>query len=251
MPALISRIGWRADNRLQRLHLKADAAAKGSFPMISGRYWLLDSAAETGVPLGFLDSPNLEEALNRPHHGCTTEEIAHSIAAMIEQGELRIRSRRPSGSRPEWEFLSEDRILERIGEPRHNRGASWYELTERGGAMWEEWARPDWTRYNTSCIAIRDRPSVHFSALLAAVEATAQALFELEPYLQDGREIVASSVRRKVLRDWRATYWKSLPEGHVVAFRSTERSGRSRRATPQWAWDRWCALRHWYERPVL
>lgn len=217
--------------------------------MISGRYWLLDCAAESAVPLGLLDSPRLEEALNRVHHRCTAEEIARSIAAMIERGELRIRSRRPGEPRPESERWSEDRILERIRGARPGRGSSCYELTGRGGALWEEWARPDWTRYNRSCIAIRDRPDVHFSAHLAAVEAIAQELFELEPWLRDGRRIVAGSVRRKKLRDWRATYWKTLPEGHAVAFRSIERSGRSRRPTPRWAWDRWCALRRWYERP--
>ena len=217
--------------------------------MISARNWLLDSAAESGVPLGLLDSPDLEEALNRVHHGCTAEEMAHSIAAMIELGELRIRSGNPGESRPRSEPWSERRILERIRGPRLGRGSGWYELTERGGARWEEWARPDWTRYNRICVAIRDRPGVHFSALLAAAEAIAEGLFELEPYIQDGRRIVAGSVRRKLLRDWRATYWKTLPEGHVVAFRAIERSGPSRRAIPRWAWDRWCALRRWYERP--
>jgi hypothetical protein len=219
--------------------------------MIEGRYWLLDAAVESGVPLGVLDAPNLEEAWNRGHHRCTAEEIARSIATMVDRGELLIRTSRPGRSRPEGEALSEDLILERIGKPGLGQGSSWYELTELGGACWEAWARPDWSRYNNNCMSLPEYSKAQFSALLAATEPLAQELFELESCLKDDCDIIAGSVRRKALRPWRATYWKTLPEGYLIAFRSIARPDRPLRPTPRKAWDRWCELRRWYDRPDI
>lgn len=230
---------------------KADSAQGAAFHVTKGHHWLLDAALEFPVPLAVLGAANFEEALNRPHHGCAIEEIAHSISILANRGEVRIRTGRADRSGSKAQSLSEEHILDRIKRPPLGDELSWYELTARGGAAWEGWARPDWGRYNDNCERIVENSASCFTALLAANESIAEELLELERQLNQERIVIDDSIKRRVLRQWRATYWKTLPQGHLIAFRTSPRADRLSRARPQSAWNRWCALRRWYERPPL
>lgn len=217
--------------------------------MINGHYWLLDSAVECGVPLSILAAPNLELVLNRAGHGLAAEEITSSIAQMVSAGELGISLLDEPGGRWRRVFeMPEDRILELITRPRDHPDfiCSGYHLTKKGGDEWEDWAQPDWARYNTNSMRIPERSTVHYQTIVAATAPLAYELFELEKLLHDERCIVPGSARLNELRPWKATYWKTLPEGFEFRFRS-----RPRNPTGRKAWDRWCALRKWYERPAL
>jgi hypothetical protein len=179
--------------------------------------------------------------MNRPGHGLSVDEIAHSLAEMVRAGELTVSGRHELKS--DRAVRDERRVYELISKPIHEYQPCWYRLTRRGGASWEQWARPDWSRYNTSSGHIRG------IALKAATKANVEELFELERHLHRHREILLETHVTKVLRPWRATYWKCLPEGHLIAFAFTPAPCPGLYPTPQWAWARWCALNRWYEPP--
>ena len=78
----------------------------------------------------------------------------------------------------------------------------------------------------------------------------AEERLEIEEYRHEDREIIRTSIRRRIFPNWRATYWKTLPEGHLIAFRSKPLP------RPQWApmshrnWARWVDAEKFYLKPA-
>jgi len=210
--------------------------------LIDARIWLLDAAVELGVNIRVLAAPNVGEVLNREPHGHSPAEIAHILARMVEEGEITVH--REFGQGAPAAPPCEGEIVEMLFEAREIRRPSFYRLTGRGGAAWEAWAKPQWSRYNSSCE--RDRRV----AIVAATVAVAEELLELHEFVRHDEAIVEASIRRRTLRNWRATYWKTLPEGYLVAFRTRSHSKSERRPSPYREWARWVDLRRFYLKPA-
>jgi hypothetical protein len=210
--------------------------------LIDARIWLLDAAVELGVDIRTLAAPNMAEVLNRKPHGHSLPATASILARMVKQGEITIH-REFSRTAPAV-AASEAHIMEMLAEPREPRRPSFYRLTERGGAEWEAWAKPQWSRFNMSCGRNRR------TAIGAATAAVAEDLLGLHEYLHHDEAIVECSIRRRTFRNWRATYWKTLPEGHLIAFciRPQPRSEWS--PMPHREWARWVGLRNFYLKPA-
>lgn len=208
--------------------------------MIDPRIWLLDAAVEHGVDLRTLAVPNAGEILNRKPHGHSPEEIAHILVQMVEDGELLLEG---DSGRLEETFTAAQ-LLDLMAEPRTAHHRSWYRLTERGGAHWEAWARPQWSRYNIGC----SRENI--GAIGAATASVAEELLGIEEYLNHQHVIVPGSIRRRTFRNWRATYWKTLPEGHLIAFRTRPQPRSEWSPMPHREWARWVDLRRFYLRPA-
>ena len=212
---------------------------RAAHSLIDARLWLLDTAAEDSVPVDWLTAPNLGEALNRKPHGHSPQSLARTMAQMVRDGEI-VLSRFRLDAPPQWGPMAEADVRSIVIKRRNYS----YRLTERGGAEWEAWARPQWSRYNRNCS--RD----NFNVIGAATARVAEQLLELEEYLHDDRAIVSNSIRRKVYRNWRATYWKILPEGHVIAFRSRPVDRGEWAPMSYRAWARWVDARKFYLKPA-
>ena len=208
--------------------------------MIDPRIWLLDAAVEHGIDIRTLTAPNAGEILNRKPHGHSPEEIALILARMVDDGEILLEG--DFGRL--GETFTPAQVLELMAEPRTPHRRLWYRLTERGGAEWETWARPQWSRYNSSC----SRENI--SAIGAATASVAEELFGIEEYLNHQHLIVPGSIRRRTFRNWRATYWKTLSEGHLIAFRTRPQSRSEWSPMPHREWARWVDLRRFYLRPA-
>jgi hypothetical protein len=210
--------------------------------LIDARIWLLDAAVELGVDLRTLAADNIREVLNRKPHGHPPEALALILAQMCADGEIIL------DGDLNWEArkrpFSDTEIIDLMQEWRTPHRRSWYRLTERGGAAWEAWAKPQWSRYNTSC----SRENI--GAIGAATACVAEELLRLEEYLEHQRVIVAGSIRRRSFHNWRATYWKTLPEGHLIAFRTRPQRRSEWSPMPHREWARWVDLRKFYLKPA-
>ena len=203
---------------------------------------MLDAAVEHGVDIRTLAASNVGEILNRKPHGHPPEAIAGVLARMSADGEILFH--RDFARTAPAEAFDEPQLLALLAEPRATGRPSWYRLTERGGAEWEAWARPQWSRYNTSC------GRGNLAAIGAATASVAEELLGLEEYLEHQRVIVAGSIRRRAFRNWRATYWKTLPEGHLIAFRTRPQPRSEWSPMPHREWARWVDLRKFYLKPA-
>ena len=202
---------------------------------------------EFGVPLNVLAAPNMELALNRKGHGLTAEQLAHSIAEMVEAGELGISVLEAPGQRwRKFRAFPEQCILELIERQSDHPDfiRSGYHLTQLGGSEWEKWAEPNWRRYNRGWTRYPEKSKVYTQAIIAATAPLAYELLELANLLHFDQEIIPGSVRMSVRCPWRATYWKTLPEGFEFRFRGRHSDEGHRRS-----WDRWCELNRWYHPP--
>jgi hypothetical protein len=165
------------------------------------------------------------------------------LADVVGRGEIEI-FQRVNGQEMRARLGNEE-IIRLLAEGRWAKSEPWcYRLTQRGGAAWEDWAKPQWSRYNTAC----NRDNLH--TIGAATETVARQLLELEEFVLRECAIIQRSIRRRVFRNWRATYWKTLPEGHLIAFRTRPLPEEEWRPIPDAKWSRWVDLRQFYLHPT-
>lgn len=210
--------------------------------MIDIRHWLLDAAVELTIPLRIVGAPNAGEILNRKGPGLNRSDLAICLEELMLRGE--IETLMHANGETVHRRLCNAEIREALAEDRWSRSESWsYGLTARGGAEWERWARPQWSRYNRTC------SWKNFQMIGAATEGVARQLLELEEYILCDCAIIQESIRRRAFRNWRATYWKTLPDGHLIAFRTRPLPEEQRIAAPDAKWAQWLELDEFYSRP--
>ncbi|AFE06859.1 hypothetical protein COCOR_06311 [Corallococcus coralloides DSM 2259] len=175
-------------------------------------FWLLDAVVELSENLAVLRSPDLELITNRRTHGLEARELAPMLASLCEAGLIWVK------------HLETDALARTLPEIESALAVSsctpgrysgfWYGLTPEGGAVWESLARPDWSRYSTGWSDGEE----HF------IEAGARELAEEEfarASSRPSRVLVPGSAVWTVMRPWSATYWKTMPVGFQVRYRST------------------------------
>ncbi|MEQ1907032.1 MAG: hypothetical protein ABL888_22800 [Pirellulaceae bacterium] len=105
-------------------------------------------------------------------------------------------------------------LLERLkGCIEHNTGISyWYGLTQCGGANYEKIALPNWALF-----VREEQVSVKYEDGWS-VQLTSANKTSIETYLAryDCPHEWRLSSEFRVVRNWKSTYWKSLPEGVEV-----------------------------------
>lgn len=171
-----------------------------------GEYWLLETVAELRLPLRRLVCPHLPEALNKAHHGLDRETLATTLHAFAERGWIGFqRADLDSVERIHAALVwSDDRSTWGEGPT--------YGLTAAGGAAWEAFARPDWSRYVDWSYGIEDDGLKRHEVACSDPDRLRRAV---APHLPDGLEEGPTFV---VERPFAVTYWRSLPEGHRVTF---------------------------------
>jgi hypothetical protein len=213
--------------------------------VIDIRHWLLDAAVEFAIPVRILGALNVGEILNRKPHGLAKADLALCLEELIERGEIELcrhlKRRQPEVST----HLTNEEISRLLGEDRWAMSAPWsYRLTPLGGAEWEEWAKPQWSRYSRTC------SWDNFGEIGAATKSVAHELFELEESILRECAIVPGSIRRRIFRNWQATYWKTLPEGHLIAFRTRPLKKEEGIPASNAKQSRWIELDKFYLRPA-
>jgi hypothetical protein len=177
--------------------------------------WLLELVVEARAPLSLLANPELELAINR----LAPRRAAHAWRALVDG--LRGRA-----------------LIELTDEG----GETYFALTRDGGAAWEAFARPDWSRF------IDARADGTDAEVICADRARLDAFVasRWQAWIPAGAE------RRDELRPWAATYWKTLPVGYRVRYVYREREPADLTTDEYAQRNAWLDdVNRWYERVAL
>jgi hypothetical protein len=170
-------------------------------------FWLLDVVVELRTPLCFLMEPRLEELFNRSTHGATPDQLTKTLDGLHQRGLIVGREHLASvpltGTKIEMCLIQHRRGTEPL--------VTW-ELTDAGGAAWEETTLPDWSRYSMGMMSLDPNEGV--------VEGGSREIAEKELLsCSPGERIVEGSRRDEPIAPWQATYWKQLPTGYRIRFK--------------------------------
>jgi hypothetical protein len=172
-------------------------------------YWFLDSVIEARCPLVWLVSNDLEETLNKRHHGLKRHELVSVLNRLFQRGDLL--AKRKEGSISNGFFVPAQIEIEEALDGRLN---CFYGLTSQGGARWEEVSQPHWERYISDWVYAEPQEG----EIIGSDRDLVEQYDSLSQYDSD-ISVVPGSKHWDVLRPWQATYWKELPVGHRLRFK--------------------------------
>jgi hypothetical protein len=177
-------------------------------------YWLLETVVDSPCPLTFLDAggyekpEGIEEMFNKPGHGLNHDELIEVLVQLAGHGSI-------EGYRGEQPIaLDRQTIISAVAElpPRHNPSCVYYKLTQEGGAAWEAFAAPDWSRL----VKEELDDDVRSGTLTGMVSWRLEKYLRYLDMLQC--ELDLQSIEVEEIGPWEATYWKILPHGHRAQF---------------------------------
>lgn len=178
-------------------------------------YWLLDAAIETGIRIRLFhpDNPELEDALNRGHHGLAVPDLVQTLHHLFQRGDIVAFNDRTLYPHTDYFIPTSSDIERTLIEKRPDLH---YRLTAQGGTRWEIATQADWQRFsNTSA-------SYHGEHQHVVIEAgnmsILEKLFSIHSSIYYDREILQETVLWEEVEHWQATYWKTLPIGYRVEF---------------------------------
>jgi hypothetical protein len=225
---------------------------KDSLRLSRAEFWLLGAVVLGKPPVSWLtrDPDHLGELLNRGTHGLAREQLRHTLLDLFARGWIRMWQ--IDWQRPQVESAVPD-PAPLLAEP------DWpddlfYGLTGRGGRAWEAFAQPAWSWHITHLSSINDPPvsaadRLDFDARFGPTakpdeelewhEIAAASAEKLQRYLwalAESHDFVEK--KREPLTPWRATYWKTLPQGVMVTLLARERLGVTRCSLTH-DWHRW------------
>jgi len=190
-------------------------------------YWLLEAAVRECLPIAGLSDGDAAGQVNKADHGVTREVLVRSLDRLFTDGLIigeewrspwskhrrKIRLGRLEIERElSRQSFSEDGIVDGYGPK-----AVYYWLTPKGGAAWEAFAHPDWDIFldGFAGYEMAEHGPEHG-------DATCPSKLRLELYLAGvrwlGYEIDRNAIVWRIIRPWKATYWKKLPMAHRVRF---------------------------------
>jgi hypothetical protein len=180
-------------------------------------YWLLDAAALGWMPLEWLTADNVCEVFNtRRGHELSFPDLVDTLEGLFQSGDL-------IAERLEQNHLTGEFVPSRPDLVAGLSGQVWlyYGLTGQGGARWEAFARPDWSRYiDASYWTDTTDGDIEVGEIVAqdkhAVEQYLAALYA--HYVNPTYTIHPDSEHWDLLIPWDVTYWKTLPQGYRVHF---------------------------------
>lgn len=180
-----------------------------------GEYWLLQSVVEYPWPLCFLASENyhghnsIEQMFNKPGHGLKRDRLIGTLDKLFQEGWIMAKIK------DEPVFLTRHQITNALDEtsPIQNQFCTYFQLTPKGGEVWEAFAAPDWSRFTLEDMDYEAHTGIVTSMIPWRVEKFLHYLNLVQC------EIDSDSVQTEEIGPWEATYWKILPNGHRTHFR--------------------------------
>lgn len=177
---------------------------------------LLDYLDLYRSPLASLAGEHVDQLFNKPHHRLTVDALAERLERLLSEGfvSLEYRSRKYEPS------LGRLRLILKKGRQPGEKVA-FIGLTKAGGEVWEKVFQPDWGKFH---ILEADATLADY-VLEAASESYAKELFS---FYSKAYSPIDGSIRRCMLNPWRATYWKTLPDGYRISFTGEKKIGDKR-----------------------
>jgi hypothetical protein len=169
-------------------------------------FFLLSIVKDFRRPLSHFEIPRLGEHVNRQVPAFTREELIATLSDMFRAGDL-IASRYTMASNGAWFVPAPDEIDAALCGALHLG----YGLTPQGGARWEAMSEFDWNYHLGG-----DREDGFASASKEMIET----------YLSwtrrfGGFEVMPGTEQWSFHRPWKATYWKTLPEGIRIHYKES------------------------------
>ena len=175
------------------------------------KIWLLEAAVEGEVPLRYLSGS--AGLLSHAAHGADQRQLASTLTAMHAAGEIEWLSTGSGGPGAPVRPVEAGEGLRAMAAA----GLA-YALTPEGGAAWEAIARPDWSRFVSH--AWQKPQGDERNAWVEG--GNRQWVTSMVEWLaEDGWEVRDEEWQDRV--PYRALYWKVLPRGFRVAYRSPSR----------------------------
>lgn len=181
-----------------------------------GEYWLLETVVDFRVPLHLLDAEgysedrSIESMFNKPGHGLARAQLIECLSELFRGGLIAVST---CAEGLPW-LPTDAQVVGALGAKRSDKSALYYGLTEKGGAIWEAFAVPDWNRF-----IFEDFDNEGHTGRVMCVTR-----LRLEHYLDCFRlnllnqTIDSDTVQIQACGPWQATYWKQLPHGFCARF---------------------------------
>ncbi len=205
-------------------------------------YWILDLVDEHGEALHFLGNGHYGN--NKRYFQYGEEELTEAVGRLAAEGW--IAGYVGEGGKESACTLTRELItceLRRRDVKEGLRSAErlmlnlplvYYRMTAAGGAVWEEFACPQWERFIDG-VWFADAEPPEFPR--GRGEAACASKKWLEDYLKgvhvEGVIIDFATLTWAEERPWRATYWKTLAQGYRATFEA-----RQERQVPMEEWPR-------------
>lgn len=173
--------------------------------MNKNEYFLLDIVIEGRHFINVLTKPDIELYLNRITPKLSQKQLFIHLKNLFDSGY--IVAYKKNGDK----FIPTDKEIKKyLYSPKKKSIAPPYGLTEKGGALWEEYSFPNWDRYVYASYSVND------GEIISADKTLVERYLNLHPYR--GKFIISGSETWDILSPWQATYWKLLPIGYRVQF---------------------------------
>ena len=176
--------------------------------MQKSEYWVLESVAENRRLLATLRPDIVEEAFNKEGHGLNDAQLISLLNGLFQQGYLYAASVHKSEFNSNENFVpSEYQICNILADEQN----IWYGLTDYGASIWENLSHPDWQRFMFS--------ELNCDTGQCLIAAGGEQI--INHYLSRSDVlgcIMPDTLVRETMKNWQATYWKTLPMGYTGQF---------------------------------
>jgi hypothetical protein len=212
--------------------------------MTKGEYWILDVVLEWRETIAALEPDDiemLELSFNRKGHGLSHDQLLDTLHSLFQRGDIiaeYVKRFHPESSLglfvPSRREIEKELLSRRNRHGRRHKGLEdgyvYYGLTAQGGAKWEAVSHPDWNLF-VDRYGVLDEQDRNWEEIASCNKSLVEQY--LENALSKGIAI-PETVEWEELVPWEATYWKVLPRGYWVRYRSYDGTGISDHSRPVW-----------------
>jgi hypothetical protein len=185
--------------------------------MLEEEFWILDGVKLCGDTIEMLASENCESAFNKKKHNMSLEKIEEILLSLFNSGLIKAR------------YLYDDRAgfvdsltSHEIKQALLGNLKIYYFLTEKGGKTWEEYVKPDWSKYIDEYFDPDNSIVKITSANVMLINELLRIEYQFPPDNHLSSCILSETVEWEMIYPWQATYWKYLPSGLQISFKVTD-----------------------------
>lgn len=181
-------------------------------------YLLLDYISEYAGLLDEFGRPDVDLAMNKPHHRLHAIDLTSRLIKLMEH-ELISFDQNDKVYSPSFPIILE--LLESISQTPCTQLSSselgwniWVQLTAKGGSYWESFFAPQWNRFHIHGIGEDEAGTGYWNVEYGSRDLLQESIDIWREYL----DIQQKDICIEKITPWQATYWKSLPEGYKASF---------------------------------
>lgn len=171
------------------------------------KIYLLELVAKARIPIDCLFSTKarFEQFLNMKWHGLSRHTLT-SVLSSLASNRL-ICCGEPGNS----DGVSGEELESKL--PHIGECNLYYGLTQAGGKKWEEYAKPDWSRFYTAFYSkSQHAPTLHNLDIRSHTKDSVKRILQFMEF-QDDIEVLSAEMPIVDLKPWNATYWRSFDSG--------------------------------------